>query len=83
MASDPYMPAADPIPVAAQPDVARLRGHADHLYLGRWGSHVDCTADVDHGGCGDPDGAPYHAAAKQRSGGKRRKYQGLEMSAFH
>jgi hypothetical protein len=83
MASDPYVSTAYPVPVAAEPDVARLRRNADDLCLGRRGSHIDCAADVDHGRCGDPDGAPDHAAAKQRSCGKCRKYQGSKMSAFH
>jgi hypothetical protein len=71
MPSDPHVSAVGPIPVAAQPDVARLRRYTDDLYLGSRGRHVDRAADVDHG-FGHRDGAAYDAAAEQRSGSKRR-----------
>jgi hypothetical protein len=53
MTSNPHMPAAYPIPVAAEPNVSRLRRHADDFYLRDWrsdrnGTHVN-------GWYGNPD----------------------------
>jgi hypothetical protein len=81
--SDPYVAAAHPIPVAAEPYITRLRRNADDLDLRRRRSHIDRAADIDHGGCGDCNRAPDDAAAEQRRRSERREYQGLDMSAFH
>ena len=83
VASDPYVSAALPAPVAAEPYIPRLGRNSDDLHLRRGRSHIDGAADIDHRGCGDRDGTPDDAAAEQRSRCERREYQGCEMSAFH
>jgi hypothetical protein len=41
MPSDPHVPTTHPIPIAAEPHVARLRGNADDFYLRGRGSYTD------------------------------------------
>jgi hypothetical protein len=72
VAANPYVAPSGPIPVAAQPHVAGLRGHADDLYLRGWGSHADGAADVNHR-LGNGNGAPDDAAAEQGRRGKGRE----------
>ena len=61
MATDPYVPAAHPVPVTAEPNIAGLRRSAIHLDLRCGRSHTDGTADV-HFGCGNRNGAADDAA---------------------
>jgi hypothetical protein len=65
MASDPHVSSANPIPVAAEPHVADRRRRTVDFDLGRRRSHVDGAADINHGGCGNCNGAANDAAAKQ------------------
>jgi hypothetical protein len=82
MASDPHVTAAFPIPVAAEPEVARLRRHADDLYSGGRGSDSN-GVDVDRG-CGHRNGTPDDTAAKQYRGSKHREQHWFsQLSAFH
>jgi hypothetical protein len=80
MTCDPHVSSSDPVPVAAEPDVAWLRRHADDFHLGRRRSYGDGI----NRGCGDRDGTANDAACEQRCGRQYHKYYGsCRSSAFH
>ncbi len=65
MASDPHVSSANPIPVAAEPHVTDRGWRAVDFDLWRRRSHIDGAADINHGWCGNRNGAANDAAAEQ------------------
>lgn len=68
VALDPFMPAADPIPISADPYISRRRGYPDNLHTGRRRRHHDHSVGVIVALIGN-DHAPRQGHRQDQTGG--------------